>query len=283
MALEFLGQAARFDLARVRMIVTDIDGTLLRSDKTISERTRAAIAAAQAAGIVFVVATGRMPRTMASIARAVGVQRWALGSNGAVIYDLVTDEIVAQFSIPPAVAREVILALRQGLPEIAFGCEAGLRFGCEPRYEELRPVARQQGTWRADALTLAQEPLTKLIVLHPSLSADTLLAEAQAIVGAAVTCTHSGLPMLEISAAGVDKGSGIAALCQRLGFAMDAVIACGDMPNDLAMLRRAGLGVAVANAHPDVLAAADAITASNDADGVALVLEQVVMTRERAV
>jgi hydroxymethylpyrimidine pyrophosphatase-like HAD family hydrolase len=188
--------------------------------------------------------------------------------------------VVRDDAMPPATAQGVIRALREALPGITFGCEVGGRFGCEPRYEALRPYARQQGVWRADALALAEYPLTKLMALYPALSSDALLAEVQATVGAVVACTHSGLPLVEISAAGVDKGSGVTALAEQLGIDMAAVIACGDMPNDLPMLRRAGLGVAVANAHPDVLAAADAVTAAADSDGLAAVLERVLAARQ---
>ncbi len=275
MAVELVGQATHFDFAGVRLVVTDLDDTLLRTDKTISARTHAAIAAVQRAGVVFAVASARPPRTMVPIAREVGVGQWGAACNGAILYDLLADAVVADFAISPAVAQGVIRALRRALPGITFGCEVGGRFGCEPRYEELRPYARQQGVWRADALTLAEHPLTKLMALYPALPSDDLLAQARAVVGDAVNCTHSGLPLVEISAAGVDKGAGVAALCARLGIALSTVIACGDMPNDLPMLRRVGLGVAVANAHPDVLATAAARTAAADADGLADVLDRV--------
>jgi Cof subfamily protein (haloacid dehalogenase superfamily) len=266
-------------IAGVRLVATDIDDTLLRGDKTISPRMRAALARAQAAGITVVLATARPPRTLREIAREVGISGLALACNGAIIYDLTNEAIIHHTPIPPEIAQAVIRRLRAALPEVTFACEAGLRFGCEPAYEQLRPYARQQGAWRADALALAAAPLTKLMALHPTLTGDALVAEIRAWAGAEVVCTHSGLPIAEISAAGVDKATGLAALCRRQDIPPAAVVACGDMPTDLPMLRWAGIGVAVANAHPDLLAEADIITARNDDDGVALVLEAILHTR----
>ncbi len=259
----------------VRLVATDIDDTLLRSDLTITPRTASLIQQTQAMGIAFVLATARPPHSLLLIARQVGAQGFAIALNGALLFDLAQERIVQHFPIPAAIAQQVIVTLRTALPGICFGCQAGLRFGCEPGYAVLRPIAHQQGPWRADALTLAQEPLSKLMALHPTLPGEEVWQLATTLVGNLVTCTYSGLPLVEMSAAGVDKRSGLAALCQMLGIPAHAVIACGDMPNDLAMLRWAGLGVAVANAHPLVLEAADAITAHHDADGVALVLERV--------
>src|SRR5207248_956601 len=103
-----------------------------------------------------------------------------------------------------------------------------------------------------------------------------LLTRAREIVGDMAELTHSnaGDGMLEISAFGVSKASTLARLCERQGIGPEEVIAFGDMPNDLAMLRWAGHAVAVANAHPDVLAAADEVTAAHDEAGVSLVLER---------
>jgi hypothetical protein len=96
-------------------------------------------------------------------------------------------------------------------------------------------------------------------------------------VGNAAVVTHSGGPFVEISATGVDKAMALGELCATLGVSAAEVVAFGDMPNDVPMLRWAGLGVAVANAHPDALAAADDLTASNAEDGVALALERLIV------
>ena len=111
---------------------------------------------------------------------------------------------------------------------------------------------------------------------HNHLSADVLLARAKAIGGHLAEFSHSSTndTLIEISAMGVSKASGLARLCRRLHIDPEDVIAFGDMPNDLPMLAWAGHAVAVANAHPQVIAAADEVTAANDESGVAQVLER---------
>jgi hydroxymethylpyrimidine pyrophosphatase-like HAD family hydrolase len=123
---------------------------------------------------------------------------------------------------------------------------------------------------------LIAEPAIKLMLRHGELSADALLARARAVCGHLAEFSHSSASdaLLEISAAGVSKASALARLCRRHGIAPSEVVAFGDMPNDLPLLGWAGHAVAVANAHPDVIAAADEVTTSNDGDGVARVLER---------
>jgi hydroxymethylpyrimidine pyrophosphatase-like HAD family hydrolase len=125
---------------------------------------------------------------------------------------------------------------------------------------------------------LLEPPAVKLMLRHPELSGDDLLAHARELIGDLVEVSHSSPhdALLEISAPGVSKASALAAVCAELGVAPGRVMAFGDMPNDLAMLSWAGWGVAVANAHADVIAAADEVTASNDEAGVAAVLERLV-------
>ncbi|MDQ6601158.1 MAG: HAD hydrolase family protein, partial [Chloroflexota bacterium] len=127
-----------------------------------------------------------------------------------------------------------------------------------------------------DAHALCAEAVTKLIVRHPELPLDDLLRISRVVAGEMAAVTHSGAPFVEISAAGITKASALAGLCDRLGIAPSQVIAFGDMPNDLPMLAWAGRSVAVANAHPDVLAVVDEVTTANEEDGVAVVLERLI-------
>ena len=130
------------------------------------------------------------------------------------------------------------------------------------------------GARYADALELVREPVTKLLARHPSAPFADVLAAARRIGGDDAVSTTAGGTVVEISGAGVTKASALATLCAAEGIVRAAVIAFGDAPNDLALLAFAGRSVAVGNAHPDVLAAAGEVTASNDDDGVAQVLER---------
>ena len=127
----------------------------------------------------------------------------------------------------------------------------------------------------ADDEPLARERLRQLLARHPRMACDELLALAVEVLDGQVAVTSSSKEaLLEISAPGVTKASALAGLAARAGIPAAEVVAFGDMPNDLPMLAWAGRAVAVANAHPEVLAVADEVTASNDEDGVALVLER---------
>lgn len=258
-----------------RVIATDLDGTLLRGDGTIGRRTREALAAAVAAGIRIVLCTARPPRWMAPLAQATGCEGLALCANGAVIWDLGAQAAVETFPLTPAVAHAVVHRLRPALPEGAWALERVDRFAHEPGYRPRWPVP--DDTLVGDIDTLLHEPAVKLMLRHPRLPADALLARAHALVGERVELSHSSTEdaLLEISAQGVSKASSLQRLCAAAGVHRAAVMAFGDMPNDLAMLRWAGTGVAVANAHPAVLAAADEVTAANDDDGVARRLEAI--------
>lgn len=269
----------------VRLVATDLDGTLLRGDGTISERTRSVLARARDAGIAVVLVTARPPRTVRQLVRALDVTGLAICLNGAVVYDLDRDVVVRQSPLRAEVVAQLVDALRAAAPGVRFALMYGERWGWEPAYAALDPEVR---TWcgtdgiEGDALALcAAEPVSKLIVRHPELSAAELLPIARDVAGEVAHATHSGAPFVEISAADVHKAWALEALCDELGIPASGVVAFGDMPNDLPMLRWAGYAVAVANAHPEVLAVADAVTLSNEEDGVAVVLERLLQLTAR--
>jgi Cof subfamily protein (haloacid dehalogenase superfamily) len=263
----------------VRLVATDLDGTLLRSDGTISERTRAALQQATESGVVVVLVTGRPPHTLRKAAEAAGVSGLAICSNGAVIYDLDQPGIVRHTALEIETAARLIHALRAAVPDVCFAFVRGERFACEPAYHAISQ-ARDHADGYLDlailgeALALCDEAPTKLIARHHSINADDLLAMVHALGLDGFEATHSGAPFVEVAAAGVTKARALEALCTDLGIHARDVVAFGDAPNDLPLLRWAGLSVAVANAHPHLLATAHEIAPANDDDGVAVVLER---------
>jgi hypothetical protein len=259
----------------VRLVASDLDGTLLRSDGTVSDRTRAALAAVEGSGRTLVLVTGRPPRWMAPVVEETGHAGLALCANGAVVYDLATERVVQEHLIDPAVGGEVVAAIRAALPDVVFaversgarglGREQAYALGFTPRGEVLV----------AEADELLAEPVAKLLARHPELDPDDMLARVREVVGDLVEVTHSSTSgLMEISASGVSKAVALSRLADELGVPAEEVVAFGDMPNDLPMLGWAGHAVAVANAHPEVLAAVDEVTGTNDEDGVAQVLER---------
>lgn len=259
-------------MSRVRLVATDLDGTLVRTDGTVSARSRAAVRRAQDAGVHVVAVTGRPPRWMSEIAGVFG-SGLAVCANGAFVVDLETGDVVRSFPMEAQVAAEVARALRAVVPDAAFAVERGQRFTHEPAYSPRWPTPGDAVV--RDLEQLLEGPVNKLLARADHLGADEFLDLAHGAVASLATVTHSSSDgLVEISAAGVTKASTLAILCDELGIDPAETVAFGDMPNDLPMLAWSGRGIAVANAHPTVLAAADQVTASNDDDGVALVLER---------
>lgn len=258
----------------IRLIATDLDGTLLRSDGTISFRTHTVLRRVSDLGVTLVLVTARPPRVVRIVASRLDVSGVAICCNGALVYDLTSAAIVRHIPLASEVARHVVVALRASVPGVCFAVERELRFCCEPAWLALSHSAQHDIAAQGDAFALCAEPVTKLLARHADCPLERLLALTRATGGDAVTVTHSGGPYVEVSAAGVNKASTLAQLCGALDIAPAEVVAFGDMPNDLPMLLWAGHGVAVANAHPDVLQAVSALTDSNDQDGVAVELER---------
>jgi hypothetical protein len=257
-----------------RLVATDLDGTLLRSDGTLDQRTLAALGRMEEAGALVVLCTARPARWLAPLAPAAGRHGVAVCANGGVLFSVHDETVLDHFPIASDVAREVVRHLRADMPEGAWAVEQPRAFAREPAYTARWPVPEDSVVGHIDVLL--ETPPVKLMIRHPSLTVGELAARARALVGHLVEVTYSSSEdaLLEISAAGVSKASGLAKLCAARDISAGQVIAFGDMPNDLPMLAWAGRGIAVANAHPDVLAAADEVTASNDEAGVAQVLER---------
>ncbi len=259
--------------SRPRLVATDLDGTLLGSDGTVPPINVEAIARAEAAGVPVVIVTGRPPRWLGAVAEQLAHRGIAVCSNGALIWDLHTGSMVKSDPLEPQVLAEVTSALRGELPETTFAVEYGESFLHESTYP-IRWAGDNPDVRVGDLADLLVLPAVKLLVRHPAHDPDDLLAIGQRILGDSVTVTHSSLDgLLEISAAGVTKATGLAQIASSHGIDAADVLAFGDMPNDLAMLAWAGRSVAVANAHPAVLAAADEITGSNDDGGVGTYLD----------
>ena len=256
-----------------RLVAIDLDGSLLRSDGSVSERTREALAAVRARGTTIVFVTARHPGSTAKIAREAGVGGLAICSNGATIFDLDAGRVVRERPLESEVAARLVRAVRERVPGVLFAVERRAEMAFEPEFRawDWNPP---EGTRFADALELVAEPVTRLIVRHADYELDVLAALVREVAGESATVVMPGVWTVELSAVGVSKAAALAELCDELGLTADDVIAFGDFPNDLPMLAWAGHAVAVANAHPDVIAEADEVTASNDEDGVALVLER---------
>lgn len=257
-----------------RLIATDLDGTLLRSDGTLSLRTVAALRAAAERGIHIAIATARPVRALTPVLEGSVISGWGVCQNGAVVHELQSCERVLAWEMESAVAVRIVSELRRVMDGVAFAIEMDDLFHCEPHFESRLQALEPPDVRYGDALELISGPLTKLLAHHPSLEPEDLAFAVANVIGDDGVVTHSGAGFIEISASGVTKAFGVAALCERLEVDPASVLAFGDMPNDVAMMEWAGHRIAVANAHAAVKACADEVTASNDDDGVAAIIER---------
>jgi Cof subfamily protein (haloacid dehalogenase superfamily) len=266
----------------IKLVATDLDGTLLRSDGTVSDRSRAALRAAAADGLLVAFVTGRPPRWLDDLVDETGHVGVAVGANGAVLYDMATERIVASHLLEVELMQRLTRELRTTFPRVQFAVEFGHAFAAEPEYVhdwQINPAYDRRGQVidppRVGELAeILDGPAVKLLAKDRAAGADDFLTAATQVVGERATITHSSsFGLLEISAPGVTKASGLAELAQSHGVSADEVAAIGDMPNDLPMLAWAGRSYAVANAHAAVRETADEVVASNDEDAVAALIE----------
>ncbi len=263
------------------LIACDVDGTLFDDDETITPRTRDAIRAAVAAGAYFLVATGRPPRWIRPVVDALGFAPMAVCANGAVIYDPANDRVVSTRTLAVDALAELAELATRVIPGAGLAVErigerahdtATPQFISSPGYEHawLNPDNTE-----VSIDDLLSAPAIKLLIRKTGARSADMAAELAKHVGIEGDITYStNNGLVEIVPLGISKATGVEAVAKPLEIASDEVVAFGDMPNDLPMRRWAGHGVAMANAHPDVLAAADEITAPNSDDGVGRVLER---------
>ena len=275
-------------MAPPALIASDVDGTLLDDTETITARTRAAVAAAVDSGSRFILATGRPPRWIAPVVDALGFAPMAVCANGAVLYDPDTDRVISARTLSADQLMKLAEVVGRVMPGAGLAVErigerahdaATPQFVSSPGYEHawLNPDNTEVSV--ADLLS---QPAIKLLIRKADATSAEMAAELTAHLGDAAELTYStNSGLIEVVPAGITKATGIEELIAPLGIAVGDVVAFGDMPNDLPMLRRAGHGVAMGNAHPQVLAAADEITAPNTDDGLAQVLERLFLNRGR--
>lgn len=261
-----------------KLIATDLDGTLLRSDRSLSRRTCSALKACVAAGIEVVLVTARPHRTVPDLARQMDCASTAICANGAEVLDVTSGAVQLVHTFAVAEALAIVAALRPVLTRgTAFALETGGEVFCEPGFRR-GLISGDNGSVVQDvsAARPAGGRYVKVLARDDAADADGMVAAARAVLGDRAEASQSGgRGLVEIAPRGATKAGTLAWYCETLGIRAQDVVAFGDMPNDLPMLTWAGTAYAVANAHADVLAVVDRVTASNDEDGVALALEAI--------
>ncbi|MQA26239.1 MAG: HAD hydrolase family protein [Micromonosporaceae bacterium] len=268
----------RLDGGLPRLVATDLDGTLVRGDHTVSRYTTDVLAKVREAGITLVGITGRGPRLIDLCNEHIAGAHFLVLSQGGYVVDLDhggPPRVLSRIRMQGAAVGEAVRLIEAevGLvqlvtealdhPNAPLWGEAGVRWP----YPEALEVRE-----RADALAA---PLFKAFVRAPDLNSDELLKVARCVVPPSLcAATHSGLEFVELCPPGMTKASGLAVVADALGVNAEQTLVFGDMPNDVPMFAWAGRGVAVANAHEELLAVADDVTGTNDEDGVAHYLDR---------
>ncbi len=258
-----------------RLVASDIDGTLIRSDGKLSPRTIDVLDRLYQRGVPTVLVTGRPVRWLRQLYDQMAEPLPAVCANGAVVYDPDTDEVLRAAPLDVDLLMDVTKRLREAVPDVALAVE--VEDGRSFWYEQAWPM-RWDGEHQSVRVLskpedLVSAPAVKLLARSASTEPDAFYELVSRTLGGVAETTHSSsTALVEISATGVTKAAGLAWLCEREGFTAADVVAFGDMPNDIPMLSWTGRAVAMGNAHPAVVEVADEVTATNDEDGVATYL-----------
>ena len=260
---------------RPKLIATDLDGTIVHHDGSISQRTIDVFKRAHSMGIEIFFVTGRPPRWMPEIRDAFGLGK-AICGNGAMLYDLLGDKVLEEWLIEVPAQLETVTRLRRAIPQISFAVESHNYFHREKKYIPRWDVGLDNiGVPNIEEVI--KSPALKLLARcsQQELSSDEMLEIALRELDGLVTVTHSNPhdSLLEISALDVSKGATLAKMAGRLGLTADDCVAFGDNPNDFSMLAWSARSYAMASGHPDGVRFAKSVAGPCEEDGVAIAIE----------
>lgn len=260
-----------------KLVVFDVDGTLIGRDGLVSPSTLGVLSRLRAAGIPIVLATGRPMAVAAPTLAQVGGADWMVCGNGSVLFDPADGTFLRDRCLPGDMVEPIVEGLRRQVPGVGLAIELSHTIVEEhgfadrvPEPPQAPPVVDALRTWRAD-----RGPVRRVISFHDDF--DDRLGELASIVTSLIDhrcqVNFGGLRIVEVSPHGDNKAVALQVLSDHLGIDPADVVAFGDGRNDIAMLEWAGVGVAMGNAHIEVQGRADVVTAAIDGHGVAAYLE----------
>lgn len=268
----------------IRLVAMDLDDTLLRDDWTISPRVVKAIQKAREQGVKMTIATGRMPISARPYVEQLGVDIPVITYHGAMVQQALSGEILFRRVIPSSLAAEIVRDVSQR----GFYVQVYLKDRVvttqlnrqSQEYIKISSVCIEEADL---SILLSQEPegVEKILLIGKETELDQLAPVLGECYGKKVHVTKSKPIFLEMIDRKVNKGVALAALAEKLGIAQKDVMAIGDSFNDLEMIKYAGLGVAMGNARREIKEQANAVTASNEEDGVAEAIEQYILKEGR--
>lgn len=277
-----MGNLRDADGMTYRLLVADIDGTLVNASRQITPPVHAAVAAAQARGVRVCLATGRIWPSARQYVEALGADPPAILYNGGLVYDFTCDEVWLRVPLPVVHATDVLRILRRH-PRVQPHLYVDDRVHI-PRMNETTAIYQRKDHLQtlavgdlADWLEAdpARTPM-KVLIIGDRPALEAVVHDIDALPYA-VNHVFSETIYLEILPPGVTKGAALRAMATRLGVPRDAIIAVGDNLNDLAMIEYAGLGVAMGNAPQALRSRADVVAPSNDDHGLQEVIERYIL------
>jgi len=265
---------------RIHLVAIDLDGTLLNSANEVSEVTAGVLRQARREeGVHIVLATARPPRSVMPIYKLLDLDAPMINYNGALVYDPPSNRVLLHVPVGPKLARQVVTAARDQFPDVLVSAEVLDRWYTD-RVDH-HYVTQTGRVFRPDMVAPIDEwltePITKLLLLGPPEEMGELGRSLASQFKHKVVVMQTERELLQIMHPTVSKGQALKTVAGELGVSRQQVMAIGDNANDVDMLRWAGLGVAMANAAPAALEAADAITEHQDADGVAKAIHMMIM------
>lgn len=268
------------------LIVSDFDGTLRRTQGGVSDSNAAAVGEYLAAGGKFCLCTGRMASSILPYARQLTPDGIAAAYQGAIVFDVRSGERLRDVRIPEEDAAEIAAFMQQGGRHVHVydgdTFYSNMRDGFLAMYEKICGV-KAVVTGADISATIRELHIRphKLLVMCDAAERSAILAAVKERFGARYYVTTSTENLVELTMPGCDKGDALAYFAQQYGIPLENAVAIGDNINDLPMIRRAGLGVAVKNADAGLKAEADVVTASCDEDGVAQIIRKYGLGEER--
>ncbi len=270
--------------SRIALVLADVDGTLLTTEKVLTVRAVKAVQALATAGIAFAITSGRPPRGMAMLTAPLALRTPIAGFNGGVFVDPDLS-VIESHTLEPAAAKKALnLMLDQGLDAWVYTADEWLI-----RKREAPHVAREAWTVKFDATVV--ECFTDNHLAHAvkivGISNDLNLVAAcetlaQNALGTTASAARSQLYYLDVTHPRANKGTVVGTLSKRLDIPPTEIVTMGDMPNDVLMFRESGLSVAMGNASDTVKGQASAVTDSNEEEGFANAVNKFVLRRAAA-
>ena len=272
-----------FEDRRITLVAVDLDGTLLRSDKGLTRNTVNTVRLVSQLGVKVVIATARPPRSAKKVYDLLGLDTLQINYNGAMIYDPVRGKTIYHMPIPGALAKRIIAVARK----IDHKCVVSIEILDKWYTDQFDPnddtvnTAESGRTFAPDFVgpvdAFLQAPVTKLMLISPPFQINKVKREIEEKFANEIALPASDPHLIQIVHAKVDKQFALKSVCDSYGITADKVMAIGDAPNDVGMLKWSGLGVAVGNAFDEARRAADVIVPANDEDGVAHALKRYVL------